>query len=77
MCLGCRKMVCDSRCPNAPEPRSVGICRECDGSIQIGEEYAEIDGRKYHLECLDSMSARELLQLFDVDVETAEEEEEW
>ena len=77
MCYGCRKIVCDSRCPDAPEPKTIGKCKECGNGIQLGEEYAEIDGRKYHYDCLDYFSTRQWLELFDIDVETAEEEEEW
>lgn len=77
MCYGCPKMVCDCRCPDAPEPQTIGTCQECGDGIQIGEEYAEINGVKYHLECLEDMPTKKLLEMLDVGVETAKEESEW
>ena len=39
-----------------------------------GDEFAEIDGDYYHVECLENMTTRELLALLDVYTETAEME---
>jgi hypothetical protein len=40
-----------------------------------GDEFVEIDGEYYHLECLEDMTTRELLELFCVYPETAETED--
>lgn len=44
----------------------------CDEEIREGEEYAEINGRYYHKECLENMDIDEILALFDVPIEVAE-----
>lgn len=72
----CLRSPCDARCPNAPEPPAVHICKDCGENIVPGDECAEIDGSYYHIECLENMTTRELLALFDVFPETAEMEEE-
>lgn len=75
MCAVCMRSPCDSRCPNAPEPQSMDTCPECDEGIIFGDEYAEIDGMKYHVDCLESKDIRELLKLFDVLTYTVQEED--
>ena len=40
----------------------------------MGDEYAEIDGERFHIECLNDMTTREILKLFDVEIQTAEME---
>lgn len=37
MCSLCLKTPCDSRCPNAPEPKPVVNCKECGVGIFEGE----------------------------------------
>lgn len=32
MCAVCRKNPCDSRCPNAEEPKSIYTCEWCNGT---------------------------------------------
>ncbi len=75
MCAICMKSPCDSRCPNAPDPPAVFNCKGCGEGILVGDEYAEIDGERYHIECLDDMTTLEILKLFDVEIQTAEMEE--
>jgi hypothetical protein len=74
MCDVCHYTPCLNGCPNQPEPEAVYTCSSCKEGIFDGEEYAEIDGSYYHLECLnDNYTIRELLNLLDIQVETAEE----
>lgn len=77
MCAVCLKSPCDSRCPNAPEPKAVFACSFCDEGILAGDEYAEIDGSHYHIDCLEDMGTRELLQMFGVGTLAASEESRW
>ena len=51
MCAICMKSPCDSRSPNAPEPPAVYTCKSCGESIEVGEEYFELDGDHYHDNC--------------------------
>ena len=50
MCSLCLKTPCDSRCPNAPEPKPVVNCKECGGGICE--------------DCMDDMTVSEMLELF-------------
>lgn len=75
MCDICRSVPCLAGCPNAPDPPAVYACDDCGEGIVPGDEYAEIDGRYYHLDCLENMSTRELLELVGVDTRTAEEDD--
>lgn len=66
---------CPSGCPNVPEPKGVYRCSDCDEPIVEGEEYAEIDGEYYHVECLEMKSTREILEMFGVGTHPAEVED--
>lgn len=68
MCSVCLRTPCDSRCPNATEPEHIYECEFCDGGITYGEDFVEIDGKYYHVDCL---SVTDLLELLDIDVEVA------
>ena len=39
MCSLCLKTPCDSRCPNAPEPKVILACSECGTGIFEGEKF--------------------------------------
>lgn len=54
------KMIDD--CP--PEAKPAYICSDCQDGICLGEEYAEIGGNYYHMDCLEEMDVREVLALF-------------
>lgn len=41
MCAVCRKNPCDSRCPNAEEPRSIYTCEWCKEPIYEGDKYMD------------------------------------
>ena len=43
MCSLCLKTPCDSRCPNAPEPKPVVNCKECGVGIFEGERFYDSD----------------------------------
>ena len=61
-----------------PTPRGIFTCSDCEEEIVEGEKYAEIEGRYYHLSCLEEMSTRELLDLCGVMISTARREDlEW
>lgn len=61
MCDICGRTPCDSRCPNAPDPDAIFICKWCHEPIAIGEEYLEFGGDYYHLEECASDAAISLL----------------
>lgn len=70
MCSVCHQSPCDARCPNAPLPKAMSTCPCCNEGIMLDEEYATIDGVEYHVDCLEEMTTRELLKMFDVDTFT-------
>lgn len=54
-----------------PSAKPVAICPYCDGPIYAGDEVREIDGNRYHEECLHDMPTSELLDLLGIEVEVA------
>lgn len=54
MCEICHKNPCDIRCPNAEMPPIVHYCKECGYPIYDGEEFYNINGKKYCSECMES-----------------------
>lgn len=73
MCEICKKTPCDPRCPNAPEPEPVKICALCGEGIYKGERYygGSEDGPVCE-DCLQSMTAEQILTMFGEKLETAE-----
>lgn len=68
MCSECLRTPCHPRCPNAPDPEPIYDCEFCDGGITAGEDFVEIDGKYYHVDCL---SVTELLEILEIDVHVA------
>ena len=52
MCAMCRTYPCNSSCPNAPDPAVKGRCKICKEDIVVGDEMVEIEGVKFHYDCL-------------------------
>ena len=50
------------------------LCEECKDEIEPGDEYVTINGCDYHIECLELMSTRELLEALGHEVKTMEED---
>lgn len=55
MCDFCRRFTCDSRCPNAPEPRPVFVCSGCGKNICEGDDYYDILGEQFCEKCIESV----------------------
>ena len=72
MCDICLSSPCLPRCPNAPEPPSIGKCEHCGEPIHIGENYADIDGGLSCEDCLDDFSTSEWLDVLGVSLKEAE-----
>lgn len=52
MCEICRRYICPSGCPNAPEPPLFAECEGCGAEIYVGDEYYEIADHKYCEACV-------------------------
>ena len=77
MCMICGQTPCHPRCPNADDSdKAVHTCNYCKEPIYEGDEYAEneIDGDKYHIDCLSGIPIKEVMGLFYIPVRTAEKE---
>lgn len=74
MCDICLSSPCLPRCPNAPEPPAVCTCDKCGESIREGDEYIDDNGNVCR-DCIENMSAVELLDVLDIRFRTAEVEE--
>ena len=74
MCSECHSWPHLPGCPNAPEPKAIFTCKHCGDGIIAEDEFADIDGDKYHAECLEDMTIYQLLGLFGVSVEIAQDD---
>lgn len=55
-------------CPSAPDPESYGKCKMCKEDICEGDDMVEIEGKKYHYDCL---SVCDVLEMFDIPIKVA------
>lgn len=39
ICKVCGYSICNSRCPNAPEPKVLGKCEQCEEELREDYEY--------------------------------------
>ena len=72
MCAVCRKNPCDSRCPNAEEPRSIYTCEWCKEPIYEGDKYMDTPEGPVCKDCIEGMSATEFCELIGESFKTAE-----
>ena len=72
MCAECGMNPCHPRCPNAPEPVPV---HECGYGILAGEKFWDSPEGKICEECVEDMSAEEILKLCGESLTEAEKEE--
>lgn len=75
MCQYCLTSPCLAGCPNEDEPEAKTDCKYCGDGIFKEDEYAEIEGVCYHIDCLSDMGIKELLELLGVEVKVADEQE--
>jgi len=71
MCDECRQTTCPPQCPNAAEPRSEYTCAECGEGIYSGEDYIHYGRKHYHADCVESMTAAELAEAFELTIKRA------
>ena len=61
MCKECGFYPCDYRCPNTELPKRVFICSGCGGDILEGDDYYDVLGEQFCVDCMDDM--REVAEL--------------
>lgn len=71
MCSICLQVPCNSRCPNAPEPEAVYRCLVCGEGIFQQQKYFETAKGNICDECIEDMSAVELLEIMEERMEVA------
>lgn len=54
MCDICLRNPCHPRCPNAADPPAVFICSGCGDNILDGDEFLELCGEQWCMNCVDS-----------------------
>ena len=70
MCMICRHIPCDSRCPNSTEKReAVSICNFCKGILYKGDRYLSAPKGYICEECLDAFTTWEWLDTFNKELE--------
>ena len=68
MCMYCLTSPCPVGCPNYEEPDPEYVCDMCNEGIYHEDRFADIDGKRYHLDCLEEMGIKDLMALVGVDV---------
>lgn len=71
MCEYCHTLPHAPGCHNAPEPRAIYKCPDCESWIYEGDSYVEIGDKYYHTECIDNMSVWEVLELIGIKADVA------
>ena len=74
MCDICHQPRCPSSCPNADD-RVIGVCAACGDEVRRSEYAIIVDGEMCHVDCLEDMPIRDLLELFEHRIDEIEEEE--
>lgn len=75
MCSVCLSTPCLTGCPNAEEQGPVYTCGRCGYGIFPGDHYIETRDGYVCRDCLEDMSVEEMLDLCDMELETAERKE--
>lgn len=65
MCYLCNQVPCPSACPNATSI-SCDICSECGADICQGEEFYNLNGNKYHKECVSMLTSTYILKVLKI-----------
>ena len=71
MCAECGMNPCHPRCPNAPEPEPVHTCNKCGYGIFEGDKFFHGPEGYICRECLDDMTAEEILEMLGESLRTA------
>lgn len=66
MCCYCLQSPCPPGCPNY-DPPSNGTCAACGDFLPIKSRIVNIDGKKYHYDCVNEMTFSEVLELAGID----------
>ena len=70
MCMICRHIPCDSRCPNSTDKReAVTICRFCKAILYKGDRYLSAPKGCICEECLNAFTMWEWLEAFNKELE--------
>ena len=52
MCNICRQTPCHPRCPEAPEPKAIYECINCNAGIYDGDGYYDLNGERWCVDCM-------------------------
>lgn len=74
MCAICGLSPCSPRCPNASDPPAVLYCSKCGSAIRGGEEYVSLGDADVCEGCIDSLSTKEIIEMYGGTYLTAREE---
>lgn len=71
MCSICLQSPCNFRCPNATEPKTVYQCSVCGEGIYRWQKYFETVKGYICDECIEDMSATDLMEMMEERMEVA------
>ena len=72
MCSLCGQLPCNPKCPNAPYVNPLYWCSRCGNGIYSGEYFFDGYGGKVCEDCLDEMTAHEIIKMCGDELKLAE-----
>jgi len=65
MCQICKRTPCMPMCPNE-RSSSYDDCAECGSSIYQGQEHYNLNGYKFHSNCITLLDSAEILRILNI-----------
>ncbi len=65
MCYLCKEAPCDVNCPSFVDS-SLEECAECGAYVSEGQEFYDLNGYKYHKECISMLTSTDILDVLEV-----------
>lgn len=65
MCRICKKSPCERFCPNE-NTSFYEECTECGGTIYSGQEHYDLNGKRFHPECINYLTSTDILDVLEI-----------
>ena len=65
MCYLCKESPCVPSCPSFSDS-SLDDCSECGSSICHGQQFYNLNGYKFHEECVSLLNSTDILEILEI-----------
>ena len=66
MCYLCNEAPCHMACPHFVDS-SLQDCAECGSYICEGDKFYDLNGYKYHRECISMLTSTDILEILEIE----------